>query len=103
MDLAGKSDSIVVVKGQNHPLMREYGGASGIAIHGDDGLGNTKRPFKASLKPMDHAHTSAARYLVDTCAANPGEITLITLGPLTNVAVRQACRCPLTLLRRPHL
>lgn len=113
VDLAGKSDSIVVVQGQDHPLMREYGGASGIAIHGDDGLGNTARPFKTSLKPMQHKHKSAARYLVDTCAAHPGEITLITLGPLTNIAVRGHCpggpalqpltcpRVPLPL-PRPH-
>ena len=34
---------------------------------------------------MQHDHASAAQYLVDVCAANPGEITLVPLGPLSNL------------------
>jgi len=81
-------EHVPVVKGQATPLMSAYHGQSGIEIHGSDGLGNTERPFAASTTPLRHSHTSAARYLVDICAASPGEITLVTLGPLTNIAVR---------------
>lgn len=87
--LAGKEGSIPVVKGQSKPLMRAYGGHSGMTIHGEqDCLGNLPCPFTIPSEPTDHDHTSAARFLVDTCAANPGEVTLVTLGPLTNIAVR---------------
>ncbi len=37
------------------------------------------------VEPSD-AEADAASFLIDTALANPGEITLVTIGPLTNVA-----------------
>jgi purine nucleosidase len=50
-------------------------------IHGDDGLGNTDRPHAAFGPVM----TAAGRLLHDVVQASPGELTVLTLGPLTNI------------------
>lgn len=57
-------------------------------IHGADGLGNTQ----PKVRNATVSNTSAADYLVDALTEQPGEITLITVGRLTNFAqaLRQA-------------
>ena len=55
-------------------------------VHGADGLGNTNQPpprGQAVAKP-------AAQFIVETVMAHPGEITLIPIGPLTNLALALA-------------
>ena len=60
-------------------------------FHGDDGMGNMHYP-KPLLKPQS---THAVDVIIDTLKTNPGEITLVTLGPLTNIAT--------ALLRAPEI
>mgnify|MGYP000005766232 FL=1 len=50
-------------------------------FHGDDGLGNAG--FRAS--DLHHLHPSE-KLICDTVRAAPDEVTIITLGPLTNIA-----------------
>lgn len=50
-------------------------------IHGDDGLGNTG--YDVSL--LQHKHASE-KMICDIVRSSPGEVTIIALGPLTNVA-----------------
>jgi len=50
-------------------------------FHGVDGLGNCN--FEVSL--LQHQHPSE-KVICDVVRANPGDVTLIALGPLTNVA-----------------
>ncbi len=58
------------------------------SLHGATGLGDWTR----AVPELHHRHESA-KLLVDLVRDQPHEITLVTLGPLTNVAV--ACdRCP---------
>jgi purine nucleosidase len=52
-------------------------------VHGEDGMGDIGLPL-AGRSP---ASTEAVRALCDTAHHFSGEITLTTLGPLTNVAV----------------
>lgn len=52
-------------------------------IHGDDGLGNIGVPESIDL-PVDPR--PAHRFIVDTIRANPGEVTLVAVGRMTNVA-----------------
>lgn len=51
-------------------------------VHGKDGLGNTDQP-EASLQPLG---MSAAEFIVEKVKEMPGEITLMGIGPLTNLA-----------------
>ena len=51
-------------------------------IHGDDGLGNTG--YDVSL--LQHKHTSE-KMICDIVRSSPGEVTIIALGPLTNVCL----------------
>jgi inosine-uridine nucleoside N-ribohydrolase len=52
-------------------------------IHGRDGLGNLPARV-AQISALDPR--SAAQFIVDTVRANPGEITLVAVGPLGNLA-----------------
>ena len=55
----------------------------GTMVHGEDGMGNTNPPPpKGKLLDM-----YAAEFIVETVLANPGEITLVPVGPLTNIAL----------------
>lgn len=83
-----KEKDILVVKGCDKPLAGAYHGFSGIMVHGDNGVGNVKVPplTESDRAPLQHSFTDAADYLIKTCMASPGEIVLITLGPLTNIA-----------------
>ncbi len=51
-------------------------------IHGIDGLGDIGLP----LHSRQPAHGHAVDVLVNTINRSPGEITLVALGPLTNIA-----------------
>ena len=53
-------------------------------IHGKDGLGNT------GLRSADQSALDARaahRFIIDTVRASPNEVTLIAVGPLTNLAL----------------
>lgn len=51
-------------------------------VHGSDGFGNINWP--ASTRKPDKGN--AAQFIVDTVHAHPGEVTLVALGPLGNLA-----------------
>lgn len=72
---------IPVASGAKKPLVIVYDEAPEV-VHGADGFGNTHQPpprGRAIDKPASH-------FIVETIMANPGEITLVPLGPLTNIA-----------------
>jgi inosine-uridine nucleoside N-ribohydrolase len=54
----------------------------GSLMHGDDGLGNSGY----ETAPLHHQHPSD-KIIYDEIRAAPDEITLLCLGPLTNVAL----------------
>jgi len=53
-------------------------------IHGADGLGNlgARRPVTQQLDPR-----TSAQFIVDMARADPGEITLVAVGPLGNLSL----------------
>ncbi|MCV2403233.1 nucleoside hydrolase [Marinomonas sp. C2222] len=51
-------------------------------VHGEDGFGNINWPAPKG-KAIDK---SAAQFIVDTVRENPGEVTIVALGPLGNLA-----------------
>ena len=52
-------------------------------VHGEDGLGNSNYP--ASVRQSESEH--AVNVLVRMASDSPGELTLVAIGPLTNVAM----------------
>ncbi|GAA0859068.1 nucleoside hydrolase [Aliiglaciecola litoralis] len=73
---------IPVTKGVGMPWV---GPESGYAhfVHGDDGFGNIN--FPASQRELDPR--SSAQFIVDMAREQPGEITLVAIGPLGNLAL----------------
>jgi uridine nucleosidase len=55
-------------------------------VHGRDGLGNT-HPAPAQGQAIAQP---AAQFIAETVMAHPGEITLVPVGPLTNIALALA-------------
>ncbi|WP_245964672.1 nucleoside hydrolase [Trinickia dinghuensis] len=55
-------------------------------IHGDDGLGNLQTQLRLKTHTAPDARP-AHRFIIDTVRAHPGEVTLIAVGPLTNLAL----------------
>ncbi len=55
----------------------------GKLVHGDDGLGGANLPPPRG-KPVN---LHAASFIIETVLAHPGEITLVPVGPLTNLAL----------------
>jgi inosine-uridine nucleoside N-ribohydrolase len=80
VELAGRSD-LIVAKGAKYPLQRKL--VTAEAVHGEDGLGGKKLP--APVKKLDPRH--AVDVIIDVVRGNPGEITLVPVGPLTNIAL----------------
>jgi purine nucleosidase len=72
--------NVPVYRGTNRPLLREL--ITAEWYHGNDGLGNQNYPPPKRAAESKHAVDA----LIDTIKANPG-IELVTLGPLTNVAL----------------
>ncbi|WP_321793264.1 nucleoside hydrolase [Caballeronia sp. J97] len=56
-------------------------------IHGQDALGDIERSGRVDAQADGRA---AHRFIVDTVRAHPGEITLLAVGPMTNLALALA-------------
>jgi purine nucleosidase len=80
LELAGRGD-VPVVLGAERPLAKPL--ETTPETHGPRGIGY------AELPPASHeiAPGHGADRIVDLARSRPGEITLVTLGPLTNVAL----------------
>jgi purine nucleosidase len=79
---------VPVYPGAEKPLLRTYENATWF--HGRDGLGDHNYP--APRQPAGKLHAVDA--IIETIEANPG-LVLVTLGPLTNIA--------LAVSRRPEI
>lgn len=85
-ELCGRE--VPVYQGLARPLLREY--ASAQFFHGPDGMGGMNYQPRRAAEPRH-----AVDAMLDAFGRAPGEITLVTLGPLSNVAA--------ALLREPRL
>lgn len=84
VEFAGQPN-IPVAHGAELPLLVPLDSVADF-VHGIDGFGNVNLPLprgQAVAKP-------AAQFIVETVMAQPGEITLVPIGPLTNLALALA-------------
>jgi len=88
LQLADHAD-VPVYEGARSPLLKEYKKAD--YIHGEGGLGGEFDPDV----DIPSAEGFAPDTIVELARANPGELTLVCIAPLTNVA--------LALQREPEL
>ncbi|ABV89563.1 nucleoside hydrolase [Shewanella pealeana] len=72
-----------VVKGADKPIVRDPVGPT-IVVHGETGLGDVHAPTDLTLSADPRP---AYQYIIDSVKAEPGEITLVAVGPLTNLAL----------------
>jgi uridine nucleosidase len=84
LNFAGRPD-IPVAMGASRPMVMPLG-LTGEFVHGDDGMGNLgwNDVHKPDQKPLDK---HAAQFIVETIMQHPGEITLVAVGPMTNVGL----------------
>ena len=81
LEIAGRAD-IPVAEGARAPLAMEFRGPADF-VHGVDGQGN----IDASPPSGAPIATPASQFIIDTVMSSPGEITLVPIGPLTNIAL----------------
>lgn len=91
LEVLNMPDPPPVVKGADRPIRREP--FPSVSVHGRDGLGeisfleyeNGKKKYPPPrLTPSDKY---APEYICELTARCPGELTIVTLGPLTNIAL----------------
>ncbi len=84
LGLAGRTD-IPVAAGAAQPLVKPLGPTAEF-VHGDDAMGNISWTHVANpaLHPVSQ---SAAQFIASTVMANPGRVSLVAVGPLTNLAL----------------
>jgi purine nucleosidase len=80
LELAGRAD-VPVALGREQPLVKRL--KTSTETHGPRGLGHAKLP--AASRPLEA--DDAATRIIEDARSRPGEVVLVTLGPLTNLAV----------------
>jgi purine nucleosidase len=79
--VVGRGD-IPVAQGAGRPLAAQYRGPA-TYVHGENGLADVPLPEPAhGPLALDAAH-----FIIEQVLAAPGEITLVPIGPLTNIAL----------------
>src|SRR5882724_1127106 len=79
VEIAGRTD-IPVAAGAKGPLVRRL--VTAAYAHGENGLGGAVFP-EPNIKPVAE---TAAEYIRKIVRKYPGEVTLLPIGPLTNIA-----------------
>ncbi|CAL4977179.1 unnamed protein product [Urochloa decumbens] len=82
LEAVGRTD-IPVAEGSHVTIKKASKLRIASFVHGSDGLGNQDFPAPAT-KPIDQ---TAAAFLVDQANLYPGQVTVVALGPLTNLAL----------------
>jgi inosine-uridine nucleoside N-ribohydrolase len=81
LEIANRPD-IPVAAGADRAMAKPPKNYTGL-VHGMDGQGNLNLPPPVTQAVDEHA----AQFLIDTIQSFPGEITIVALGPLTNLGL----------------
>nr|DAD43341.1 TPA_asm: hypothetical protein HUJ06_001571 [Nelumbo nucifera] len=82
LEIAGRQD-IPVAEGSHVTITKGTKLRIADFVHGADGLGNQNFPPPKG-KPIEQ---SAASFLIQQANLHPGKVTVVALGPLTNIAL----------------
>ncbi len=83
LELVGRTD-VPVARGAERPMVKLYNPPEFSIVHGYDGLGDMADPLPApKIKPIEK---SAVQFMADTLRDSDEPITLVPVGPMTNVA-----------------
>ena len=93
LELAGRAD-VPVHAGAAQPLVKPL--RTTEETHGPQGIGYATRPTSHGLASSEPAATA----IVELAGARPGEVQLVTLGPVTNLAAALALETRLPSLLR---
>lgn len=100
VQVAGKSGQVPVYKGHERPLMglgkNEHRTVEDV--HGKDGMGDSF--FEKAVQSPAEGH--AVDFLIETVHNNPGEVYLLAIAPLTNIAMAIK-KDPTIVPKIPHL
>lgn len=80
LNVAGRLGSVPIYLGCQHPLERPW--VSAEEVHGD-GAGGLTMDFEGCAVETEHGVDALIRLV----AAHPGQITIVAIGPLTNIAM----------------
>ena len=83
LNAAGRLD-IPVFPGAAKPLLRNPNEGWAEHVHGADALGNSRFPLPSVL-PDTPGRNHAVLEIIDRVMGSPGEITILTLGRMTNI------------------
>lgn len=62
-------------------------GKAPVLVHGDDNLGNVSERYGRRADDFEAFHKlDAPDFIHETCKRRPGEVSLVCIGPLTNLA-----------------
>ena len=86
LEVAGRQD-IPVYQGAHGPLLRKPSEGWAAHIHGDDALGGAAVAGSGRLSDVDGVTQRAAVEIARRVLQSPGEITVLALGRMTNVAL----------------
>ena len=79
-----------IAQGEAQPLVKPL--VTAVHVHGDDGLGNVSQLRNADGSPLypsantNISSTSGVDLILEMVTRHPDELTLVALGPLTNIA-----------------
>jgi inosine-uridine nucleoside N-ribohydrolase len=79
VEIAGRTE-IPVASGASHPLTRRL--VTAKYAHGNNGMGGVEFPVPTTKPSRESANEIISRIVRE----NPGEITIVAVGPLTNIA-----------------
>ncbi|MBG9794110.1 ribosylpyrimidine nucleosidase [Paenibacillus dendritiformis] len=100
VQVAGKSGQVPVYKGHEGPIMgigqKEHRTVEDV--HGKDGMGDSF--FEKAIQSPEKGH--AVDFLIEAVHNNPGEIHLLAIAPLTNIAMAIK-KDPTIVPKIPHL